>query len=175
MDHVLLLDKDGKIIHHSLPGYEQAYGTYLWDHYPNSAHVVAAQQAFASARAFGRRFAAEVDVRLAYSGEEYSSIIAVTSIPESASLCGGAIVQDCRVPAAVRQLTARERVVTELTARGMSTDEVAGMLSISSATVATHRARARQKLGIDHHADLSDIGRRLLWLKDCEEAGRLKY
>ena len=51
-------------------------------------------------------------------------------------------------PAAIKELTARERDVLELLVRGMSNPEICDRLFISEATAKTHVARILQKLGV---------------------------
>jgi len=51
-------------------------------------------------------------------------------------------------PRAVAELTAREREVLDLLARGLSNPEISQQLVISEATTKTHVARILQKLGI---------------------------
>lgn len=52
-------------------------------------------------------------------------------------------------------LTAREREVLELIARGHTNDEIGGMLYISAHTVQAHRKRIMEKLGIHRAVDLA--------------------
>jgi DNA-binding NarL/FixJ family response regulator len=52
------------------------------------------------------------------------------------------------VPAAVQELTPREREVLDLLAQGLSNPEICGRLVISEATAKTHVARILQKLGL---------------------------
>ncbi|MFH9658894.1 response regulator [Streptomyces sp. NPDC017248] len=65
--------------------------------------------------------------------------------------------QDAPEPAPhpeVTELTPRERTVTRMVARGMSTEEVARELTIGVATVLTHLYRVRTKLGVRDRAQL---------------------
>ncbi|MFB6519878.1 response regulator [Streptomyces sp. NPDC056401] len=55
-------------------------------------------------------------------------------------------------PAALDALTAREREVLRLTARGLSNTEIAEQLFISEATVKTHLNRTMNKLALDSRA-----------------------
>ncbi|MFD8984960.1 response regulator [Streptomyces sp. NPDC059564] len=55
-------------------------------------------------------------------------------------------------PAALDALTAREREVLRLTARGLSNTEIAELLFISEATVKTHLNRTMTKLALDSRA-----------------------
>ncbi|HEV2343217.1 MAG TPA: response regulator transcription factor [Actinocrinis sp.] len=58
------------------------------------------------------------------------------------------------------ELTPRERVVTQMVARGMSTEEVARELIIGEATVRTHLYRVRTKLGVRDRAELVSLAYR---------------
>jgi DNA-binding NarL/FixJ family response regulator len=60
----------------------------------------------------------------------------------------------------VTELTPREREVTQLVARGMSTEEVARELIIGVATVRTHLYRVRTKLGVRDRAQLVSLAYR---------------
>lgn len=55
-------------------------------------------------------------------------------------------------PAALDALTAREREVLRLTAKGLSNTEIAELLFISEATVKTHLNRTMTKLALDSRA-----------------------
>ncbi|GGP37918.1 response regulator transcription factor [Saccharothrix coeruleofusca] len=57
-------------------------------------------------------------------------------------------------PAALGELTAREREVMALVAGGLSNDEIAGHLVISPATARTHVSRVMTKLGARDRAQL---------------------
>ncbi|MEV0677046.1 response regulator transcription factor [Actinosynnema sp. NPDC050436] len=57
-------------------------------------------------------------------------------------------------PAALRELTAREREILALVAGGLSNDEIAGHLVISPATSRTHVSRVMTKLGARDRAQL---------------------
>jgi DNA-binding NarL/FixJ family response regulator len=58
------------------------------------------------------------------------------------------------------ELTPREREVTQMVARGMSTEEVARELTIGMATVRTHLYRVRTKLGVQDRAQLVSLAYR---------------
>lgn len=60
----------------------------------------------------------------------------------------------------VSDLTPREREVTRMVARGMSTEEVARELIIGEATVRTHLYRVRTKLGVRDRAELVSLAYR---------------
>ncbi|MDQ4012085.1 MAG: response regulator transcription factor [Actinomycetota bacterium] len=60
--------------------------------------------------------------------------------------------QHTSTPAKMAQLTAREREVLTLLARGLSNADVAAHLFISEATVKTHLARVMMKLGVREKA-----------------------
>ncbi|MER5766362.1 response regulator transcription factor [Streptomyces sp. NPDC001985] len=60
----------------------------------------------------------------------------------------------------VTELTPREREVTRMVARGMSTEEVARELTIGEATVRTHLYRVRTKLGVRDRAQLVSLAYR---------------
>ncbi|MEU4832523.1 response regulator transcription factor [Streptosporangium sp. NPDC023615] len=55
---------------------------------------------------------------------------------------------------ALRELTNREREAVTLVARGLSTDQIAGRMTISSLTAKTHVNRAMTKLGARDRAQL---------------------
>jgi DNA-binding NarL/FixJ family response regulator len=57
-------------------------------------------------------------------------------------------------PVQLELLTAREREIMALVARGMSNDEIAELLTISPATAKTHVSRAMVKLGARDRAQL---------------------
>ncbi|MFY1636524.1 response regulator [Solwaraspora sp. WMMB335] len=69
--------------------------------------------------------------------------------PQGAAACPEAI-----------ELTPREREVTRMVARGMSTEEVARELIIGEATVRTHLYRVRTKLGVRDRAELVSLAYR---------------
>lgn len=60
----------------------------------------------------------------------------------------------------VTELTSREREVTRMVARGMSTEHVARELIISVSTVRTHLYRVRTKLGVRDRAQLVSLAYR---------------
>ena len=51
-------------------------------------------------------------------------------------------------------LTSEEREVLQLAAEGLTDDEIAKRLGISSPTAETHRTKLMQKLNLHTHADL---------------------
>lgn len=57
----------------------------------------------------------------------------------------------------VTELTPREREVTRMVAKGMSTEEVSRELFIGEATVRTHLYRVRTKLGVRDRAELVSL------------------
>jgi DNA-binding NarL/FixJ family response regulator len=59
-----------------------------------------------------------------------------------------------RSPVALDALTAREREIMALVAKGLSNDEIAELLTISPATAKTHVSRAMVKLGARDRAQL---------------------
>ncbi|WPL18063.1 Nitrogen regulation protein C [Thiorhodovibrio winogradskyi] len=67
---------------------------------------------------------------------------------------GGAPRREARADSALALLTAREREVLNLMARGRRTKEIANDLGISAKTVETYRSRVMLKLGLDNLADL---------------------
>lgn len=71
----------------------------------------------------------------------------------------------------VKGLTQRERDVTLMVARGMSTEEVARTLTIGVATVRTHLYRVRTKLGVRDRAELVSLAYRSGLVKT---AGRIR-
>ncbi len=155
--YVMLLSSELQIVWHSWPSRSHVYGTMLWDHYRNPAHQRAAQQAVAAAVQFGDSHAALVSVSLI--DDEFSAIIrafGVNTIPGVK-----AVVLAVRLPDEIHLLTNRELEVLRLTAGGVSTEDAAQRLGISKATVNTHRARARQKLGIKTMSELFEMGLRL--------------
>ncbi|MCW2934471.1 MAG: LuxR family transcriptional regulator [Actinomycetia bacterium] len=66
-------------------------------------------------------------------------------------------VLESEPPPEVTELTPREREVTQMVARGMSTEEVAHDLTIGVATVRTHLYRVRTKLGVRDRAQLVSL------------------
>jgi DNA-binding NarL/FixJ family response regulator len=58
------------------------------------------------------------------------------------------------VAAALEELSNREREVVALVARGLSTDEIAARMVISSTTAKTHVSRAMTKLHARNRAQL---------------------
>ncbi|MEV6806269.1 response regulator transcription factor [Streptomyces sp. NPDC051129] len=60
----------------------------------------------------------------------------------------------------VTELTPREKEITRMVARGMSTEEVARELTIGVATVRTHLYRVRTKLGVRDRAQLVSLAYR---------------
>jgi DNA-binding CsgD family transcriptional regulator len=58
------------------------------------------------------------------------------------------------------ELTPRELEVTQMVARGLSTEQVARELIIGMATVRTHLYRVRTKLGVQDRAQLVSLAYR---------------
>lgn len=71
----------------------------------------------------------------------------------------------------LKQLSAREFEVFELIGRGKTAKEIAHMLGISSKTVDVHRARIREKLGIQTNPDL--IHQAVRWVQAHEGGGAI--
>jgi DNA-binding CsgD family transcriptional regulator len=84
----------------------------------------------------------EANVRVDIDGEDRISVCVTVPVLEK--------VED----EAVAQLTARERTIISLIGMGKGTDEIAGQLFISPATVRTHVRNAMSKLGAHTRAEL---------------------
>jgi DNA-binding CsgD family transcriptional regulator len=69
--------------------------------------------------------------------------------------------QACEAPAALDDLTPREREVLRLIADGHTNKEIARLLVLSVRTVEWHRARIKQKLGASSRAELQRAARAL--------------
>ena len=68
---------------------------------------------------------------------------------------------DERGPARLRILTGREREIFDLVARGLSTQDIAAQLGISTRTVETHRAHIMRKLDLHSATELARLAARL--------------
>jgi DNA-binding CsgD family transcriptional regulator len=105
----------------------------------------AAAAAAAAHRAAGRR------------GSHLTSLARARTL---AARCDGArtpALRDLDAEPALAALTAREREVVELAARGLANREIAGELFVSIRTVHTHLHRAYAKLGVNDREQLSGI------------------
>ena len=70
--------------------------------------------------------------------------------------------QTYRLRSRFETLTARERQVMALLARGMSNKQMASELGTSVKTIKAHRARVKQKMGADSLSDLIRMSDRLI-------------
>lgn len=85
-------------------------------------------------------------VRIVAGGEALLAPAVTRHVIEQFGRVGGA--QGGVVPAALAELTEREREVLELIARGPSNAEIAARLVVAQTTVKTHVARVLMKLGL---------------------------
>lgn len=71
------------------------------------------------------------------------------------SLTSAILADNLRSPPSDVELSARQRQIVQLVARGLSSKEIADMLSISVKTVANHRQEIRQRLGLHDVASIT--------------------
>lgn len=92
-------------------------------------------------------------IRTVHGGKAYLHPAATTVLVESIRSAGKAQV-------ILSTLSDREREVMQWTARGYTSREIGGMLSISGKTVDTYRSRLMQKLQIEHRSELVELAYR---------------
>lgn len=91
-------------------------------------------------------------------GHTASSMAALDRSRSWAAQCEGAmtpILRTADAPASVSQLTAREREIAELAARGHTNQQIADMLVLSRRTVGNHLSHTYTKLDVSNRADLA--------------------
>ncbi|KAA1424992.1 AAA family ATPase [Mumia zhuanghuii] len=85
------------------------------------------------------------------------SALSAAALAEKLSGRSGARTPALAVAARPLPLTAREREIAELAARGLSNKEIAERLTVSVRTVEGHLYRAGHKLGVSERAAMADI------------------
>lgn len=93
-----------------------------------------------------------------------SDAAAVTLAAAALIAAGGSYFPLLTEPAPIDPLTARERDVLLLVARGLQNKEIAETLGIGVKTVETHRLRAREKLGLGTAAQCRQYAEEQGWL-----------
>jgi DNA-binding NarL/FixJ family response regulator len=91
-------------------------------------------------------------IRAVASGEQLLSPAATTAL--IARVVEGGVARSRRDVPGIDQLTEREREIVALVAKGMSNDEISGMLFISPSTAKTHVNRAMMKVSARDRAQL---------------------
>lgn len=100
-------------------------------------------------------------IRTVHAGKAYLHPSATSALVASIRNAGD-------VEVLLTALSDREREVMQWTARGYSSREIGGMLSISSKTVDTYRSRLMQKLNLGHRSELVALAYKAGMLADAK-------
>jgi ATP/maltotriose-dependent transcriptional regulator MalT len=90
-------------------------------------------------------------------GRRGSASAAAARSSELLAACEGAVTPALSLGGAASNLSAREREIAGLAARGMSDKEIAAQLVVSVRTVQSHLYNAYAKLGVDGRAELANV------------------
>lgn len=149
MDGVTILGSAFEII--ASDAFPKSLGKCFWDLAENDRSRDIIRQAVAFAAQFGEPLRAVASLTPNDGPECY--LLSVHPMAEQTKQTKAVIITR-QAPAATMKLTDREVYVTALTARGLSTTDIGTKLGVTIATVNTHRARARAKLGVTCAAEL---------------------
>jgi DNA-binding CsgD family transcriptional regulator len=137
---VMLCDWRGHIVWASNPEQQQKVGQFAWVNLPPHYQEVA-KEALSKVASLRQSQMMQVEN---LQGRRFRCWLWPLDSPQTA-VC--ALLRE--VPAALNELSDRERECLELLAQGIETREIAERLNVSLSTVHTHMKRAREKLDLD--------------------------